>query len=283
MSQSPQRRKLTSQSPARTGNVRNDKRRSLGLVNTPQGLRGRLPLLAVLLALAMLVLVPAVVLAAAPAPPTGLAATSGDGTMKLTWSTVTGATGYEYRYTDSSLGFSLPDICNCFVSEWLEASTSQNDGNKTISAGTLTVGTTYYFQIRSKNADGESAPSSLPGIATQLATPVAVKNLVATEGDAEVTLSWDHLSAYNIVNYQIRQNDGGDWGAWTATTSYSTDSSTDPNTISQTLTGLTNGNTYSFQVRGTNRIGDTTHEGPDGDTVTAMPQGPPAAPQDLTS
>ena len=60
MSQSPQRRNPTSQSPARTMNVRHDNRRSLGLMNTPQGFRGRLPLLAVLLALAALVLVPAV-------------------------------------------------------------------------------------------------------------------------------------------------------------------------------------------------------------------------------
>ena len=156
MSQPSQRRKLTSQSPARSGKVRHDNRRSLGLMNTPQGLRGRLPLLALLLALAMLVLVPAVVFAAAPATPTNLTATSGDGTMKLTWSTVTGATGYQYRHS-TELSPLFNDFANCAdgtrdcVSDWLEASVTQSDGDKTISAGTLTVGTTYHFQVRAVN------------------------------------------------------------------------------------------------------------------------------------
>ena len=148
MSQSPQRRNPTSQSPARTMNVRHDNRRSLGLMNTPQGFRGRLPLLAVLLALAALVLVPAVVLAAAPATPTNLTATSGDGTMTLDWDAGDGgdaATGYEYRYTDGRLGFTQPDVCSCSVSGWLEASTSGTDTDFTTEKGTLTVGTTYYF------------------------------------------------------------------------------------------------------------------------------------------
>ena len=277
MSQSSQRRKLTSQSPARPRNVRHDNGRYLGLVNTPQGLRGRLPLLAVLLTLAMLVLVPAVVLAAAPDTPTGLAATSGDGTMKLTWNTVTGATGYEYRYTDGSFGFSLPDSCNCFVSEWLEASTSQNDGDKTISAGTLTVGTTYLFQVRAVNTnDNPDAYSSESNMTTamQRATPPKVENLAATAGNAEVTLTWDDLANYAIVNYQYRQGDGTTWGDWTD----ATNRTISDGTVTYKVADLSSGTQYSFQVRGTNWVGDDTKEGPDGDTVTATPSGPPAAP-----
>ncbi len=45
------------------------------------------------------------------------------------------------------------------------------------------------------------------------------------------------------------------------------------------VTGLTNGTTYSFQVRANNNQGS----GPDSDPVTATPVGPPAAPVDLTA
>ena len=71
-----------------------------------------------------------------------------------------------------------------------------------------------------------------------------------------------------VINYDYRQDggDGGDgWGDWNqfiATTN------------SRTVTGLSNGATYSFQVRANNNIG----EGAESDTVTATPVGPPAAP-----
>ena len=61
--------------------------------------RGKLALLVSLLALAILLLIPAVVFAEAPVVPQGLSATSGDGTMDLSWSTAERAEGgYQYRY-----------------------------------------------------------------------------------------------------------------------------------------------------------------------------------------
>ena len=57
--------------------------------------------IAALFAVALLaVLVPAVVFAVAPTgAPAGVSATSGDGTMTLSWETLNGASGgYEYRY-----------------------------------------------------------------------------------------------------------------------------------------------------------------------------------------
>ena len=70
-----------------------------------------------------------------------------------------------------------------------------------------------------------------------------------------------------VINYDYRQDDGGGsgWGDWQNFTT---------TTNSRTVTELSNGTTYSFQVRANNSQGP----GPDGDTVTTTPSGPPAAP-----
>ena len=155
---------------------------------------------------------PGVAEAAAPNIPEGLTATSGDGTMKLVWTAGSGgddATGYQYRYSNQAQGLFevggalLPCNNPCFRSEWLEASTTGTGTDKTIGSATgdleLTVGTTYYFQVRAKNNDGESAPSATAS-AMQRAAPIAITDLAAAAGNAEVTLTWTHLADYNIVN-----------------------------------------------------------------------------------
>ncbi len=94
----PQRQSRLRPAGAKTGGK--TPARSSGGIGLPSSRRGRLSILALVLALAALVLVPAVILAAAPEDaPSGLKATSGDGTMKLSWGTLTGAGGgYDFRY-----------------------------------------------------------------------------------------------------------------------------------------------------------------------------------------
>ena len=83
------------------------------------------------------------------AVPKGLTATSGDGTMKVSWGSANGATGgYRYRYTDELL-YTISGEGN--VSEWFDHGSKKGDNSVTISAGTLTVGNTYYFQVRGKD------------------------------------------------------------------------------------------------------------------------------------
>ncbi len=153
----------------------------------------------------------------------------------------------------------------------------------------LTVGTTYYFQVRGKDSSNNAGPESDTVNAIQRATPPAVLGLKAAGGgDGTVTLTWnDYDNDYYLTSYEYRQYNGSVWDSWTPTTSYTEDTSTDPDTFSLELDSLTNGVAYSFQVRGTNIIPDgdgatdDTKYGPDGDTVTATPSGPPAAPADL--
>ena len=77
-------------------------------------------------------------------------------------------------------------------------------------------------------------------------TPGAPTGLTATAGDGEVTLSWTaptNTGAAAITDYEY-EVDGA--GAWTATGGAAT---------SHTVTGLTNGQEYSFRVRAVNSVG----------------------------
>ncbi len=195
MSKPSPRRQPTSQNPARPKPRGSANRRPSGTVGRLQGRRGRLPLLAVLLALAALILVPAVVLADHQVDkPTTPTATTGDRTMTVNWSTTHGATGgYQYRYTDNvlvTLGLADPP-------EWSGEQISSTN-TVTIPAGTLTVGTTYYFQVRGRDNGspityGEASDWST-GV-EQRAAPAKLANVQAVAGNTEVTLSWNNPDA----------------------------------------------------------------------------------------
>ena len=106
--------------------------------------------------------------------------------------------------------------------------------------------------------------------AIQLVVPTKLTGVTADAGNAEVMLSWSPPPADEIViNYDYRIDPNPDDGStgWTKWQSFTTDSN------SHKVTGLTNGTTYSFQVRAKNLAGD----GPDSETVTATPSGPPGA------
>ena len=109
------------------------------------------------------------------------------------------------------------------------------------------MGTTYFFQVRGRHTNGKVSDWSSNVSATQLASPVAVTNLTAKAGNTQVTLTWDHLASYNISAYQIRRSDGSSWTKWTSTT---TSTISVDGIVTDTVTGLTNGTSYSFQVRG---------------------------------
>ena len=203
---------------------------------------------------------PTVTSVAVPAAPTTLEATAGGGQVTLSWPHPgdTTITGYQYSQ-DGGTRFRV-------------AYRSDEDTTSHV-ARLLTGGTEYSFLVRAVNEAGTGAWSD-PAVS---ATPKfkAPKNLGATVGDGQVTLSWDDPvpSNDNISFYQVSSNGG---------TSYSAISNSDANTISHTVTGLTNGTEYSFKVRAVNAsvsvIGVEA-------TVSATPTVPsvavPAAPSNL--
>lgn len=124
----------------------------------------------------------------------------------------------------------------------------------------LTRGTRYRFSVVTEADMGVSAPvfTSLlipPGVAGP------VSNVVATAGDGEATVSWaspEDLGALPVVRYTATAAPGGGQCA------------TDPATTACTITGLTNGTTYTISVIATNSSGD-------GPAVISGPVTPKAA------
>ena len=94
--------------------------------------------------------------------------------------------------------------------------------------------------------------------------PLAPAGFAAAAGDGQVVLSWDDPSDAAISGYQFRQRtppDTGSWGSWTAI------ASSTAATTTHTVTGLTNGTAYGFQVRAL----DGTLEGAASSEATATP------------
>ncbi len=93
--------------------------------------------------------------------------------------------------------------------------------------------------------------------------------LTAATGDTEVTLSWKDPSDSTITKYQYRQKAATDteYGAWQDIDSSSA------TTISHTVTELTNGTEYAFEVRAVNVHGD----GQGSAEVAATPEPLPSA------
>ena len=141
----------------------------------------------------------------------------------------------------------------------------------TYTATGLTNGTTYTFEVRAGNGTGEGAASSVD--ATPIAIPNAPENLSAAAGSEQVTLSWDNPNDTSITKYQYRQKTvTGDYGSWIDIPN------SDKDTITHTVTGLTNGTRYTFELRAVNDTGD----GP-ASTVNARPIAVPAAPTNLSA
>ncbi len=95
-------------------------------------------------------------------------------------------------------------------------------------------------------ADPHASDNSFDLTVNNPSAAAAPSGLTATAGDTQVVLGWDDPSNSDIAGYEFRQGTGDTtivWDNWTAI------SNSDADTTSHTVTGLTNGTEYSFQVR----------------------------------
>ena len=80
--------------------------------------------------------------------------------------------------------------------------------------------------------------------------PSAPSGLSAAPGDGSVALSWTDPGDAGITGYELRRKAGtGAYGSW------SDISGSDADTTSHSVTGLTNGTAYSFELRAENAAG----------------------------
>ncbi|HEV7203265.1 MAG TPA: hypothetical protein VGN18_01575 [Jatrophihabitans sp.] len=146
----------------------------------------------------------------APAVPTGLAATPGDGQVSIAWTAVSGASGYAL-YRDGVL-VSSPS-----------APAFTDTG--------LTDGTSYAYTVAALNSDVSSAPSAAVVAVPVAVAPAAPTGLIAAPGDGQVGLSWSPVPG--ATSYRVFR-DGVGLASTVATTFADT--------------GLSNGTRYAYTV-----------------------------------
>lgn len=109
------------------------------------------------------------------------------------------------------------------------------DDSTGVLSGTPTTAGTYSFAIRATNANGTTTTSTIT--ITIAAPPSAPVSVIAAPGNASATVSWSPPSSpgtYPVTSYQVTASPGGQ-SCLTSSTSC-------------TISGLTNGTTYTFTV-----------------------------------
>ena len=175
-----------------------------------------------------------------PGAPTGLTAEPGDGQVRLQWTAPISDGGnpinsYEYQQKTSSTPFG----------SWINISGSNANTTEHTVTG-LTNGTNYTFRVHAKNQTGEGLPSN-EASATPVTVPSVPQSFTLTPGNGRVRLDWtapasDGGSA--ILRYEYRHKAGAD-----SFTTWTNVPGSNINTTQYTVTGLTNGTLYTFEIR----------------------------------
>ncbi len=185
--------------------------------------------------------------ATVPGAPTNLGVTGGDREVELSWTAPASnggdtITGYEYEQSGSGT--------------WI--STGGTDTTYTVF--NLTNGQPYRFRVRALNSVGEGAASAASANVTPARAPDAPTGLGATVSDQQVVLIWTAPASNGgatILRYEYELDNSG---TWISTGGTDTD---------YTVTGLTNGQSYTFRVRAANRVGAGLASNSQSDTPTA--------------
>ncbi len=165
--------------------------------------------------------------------PRNLTGRPGNGQVALSWAAPPGVavTDWEYRYFTDSRGWSA----------WQNTDSTAT----TLVVKGLTNGLLYTFVLRGVTASGSGLSARHQAAPSSMSAP---ENLKATAGDTQVTLTWAAPSGVTVTGWKYRYFLLGEaWGAWTSTGSPA---------ATVTVTGLTNGQSYGFAVKGVIADGD---------------------------
>ena len=171
-------------------------------------------------------------------PPSYKAASYSYNSIRISWATVGGASGYQiYRATSSTGTYSL-----------LKTTTSLSYLNTS-----LATGKTYYYKARAYRTVGTtkyySAFTAVAAVRPVPSTPTSVK--ATTVSTSSIKVSWAAVSGAS--GYQV-------FRATTSTGTYAYVKATTG--LYWTNTGLTSGNSYYYKVRAYKTVGTTIVYGP---------------------
>lgn len=171
----------------------------------------------------------------APAAPTGIVATPGDGQVSVTWTGSTSAdvTGYRVYLTSDPFVAPAPITVT---------------GTGHVFTG-LTNGVTYYVAVRAVDGAGnESTGTALRSVTPADTTPPAAPTgLVAQPGDGQVQLSWGDVDEDDVAGYRVY---------YSTTPGQRIQAPGAPVSPDYDLTGLTNGTTYVVVVTAVDESGN---------------------------
>ena len=213
----------------------------------------------------------------APAAPTTPIVTTGDTELDVTWiiprSNGSTIDGYDVRYRACTATNSDEKVLTCasnptWATTWETHAHSDTSTSTTI--GSLTNGTAYQVRVRAKAGTRES-PWSQPAVGMPRGTPDSPVMTLAS-GNQRLIVTWPKPNARGstITSFELRYcdstNDCSSGGAgWVTRTRIGSSSTT------YTISGLTNGNSHSVEMRTISRShGDSDWTSPE----TATPGGP---------
>ena len=194
----------------------------------------------------------------APGPPTIVSSSSGDGTVSLSWSPP----------TEISTSGIASYVVAAAPTTGAAATTLIVSGNvDSAVVGGLENGTTYVVTVTADNTIGASSPST--SVSVTPGVPGAPTDAKATAGNASASVSFTAPASDGgaaISGYTVTAIDGTN----PADGGQSASGSASPITVS----GLTNGDSYTFTVTATNADGTGVASAPS-NTVTPEAQGAP--------
>lgn len=177
-----------------------------------------------------------------PSAPSGVAGSASNGQVAVTWS------------APATNGRAVTDYLIQFSSNSGSTWSTFVDGTSTSTSATVTGlanGTAYVFRVAAVNLAGASSYSTASTAVTPQSAPSLPLNVAGSGGNARVTLVWSAPSSNggrSITDYLVRysSNSGSSWTTFSDGVSTAT---------SATVTGLTNGTAYIFQVAALNSVG----------------------------
>ena len=197
-------------------------------------------------------------MSSSPDKPTGLSADPGDTQVKLAWDDPddSSITKYQYQKTPSD-----------DPTAWIDVPGS-GAATTTYSVTGLTNDVEYTFQISAVDRVAKSEDSEGASATPTSSKPAPPTGLRADPSDSRVTLTWDDPDDSSITKYQYQKTPSDDPTAWIDVPR------SGATTTIYTVTGLTNGVEYTFQIRA---VDEDDESDPSGD-VTVTPPPAPAQP-----